>query len=92
MPTLAVGRMSQFHEEHTTSNLLLPPPHSQPSFLGSIMFENIAWGFQSALPHINWMVLDKVPYFMKLKPPVNVRYTGSLCATQKKKTEMHLSS
>lgn len=52
------------------------------------MFENIAWDFQSALPLMNRMALDKVPYFMKFKPPLNVRYVSILCATQKNKTKL----
>lgn len=34
------------------------------------------------------MTLDKVSHFVKLKPPVNVRYTSILCATQKNKTKL----
>lgn len=87
MSTLAVEKYvttSYFKElAHFIKNILLQtpsmfPPHSQTSFLRSIIFENIAWGLQSALPHINWMALNKKTYFMKVKPPVNVRY-ASVC-------------
>lgn len=50
------------------------PPHSQLSFLGNVTLESVAWDFQSALPHSNWMGLDKVSHFVKSKPPGTGRY------------------
>lgn len=56
--------------------------------LGRVTIENTAWAFQSKLPLINWMALDKVPSFVKFKLPLNRRYASILCTTQKKKTKL----